>query len=329
MSKPRLEWRVGLFVLIGLALVTALLLEFSKGMTLFRPTYDIHLHASNAGSLQPRAAVRMSGVPVGSVSDIELSADGKYVIITLKVFSRYRIYKTARFVVEQSGFLGDQYVAIIPTQNEGEFFQNGDQAQAEAPFNMQEFTRTATGFLGRINETAQRLNETLVDVRRDLLNPQTLTNLSLTAANMRAASDRAVATINGIDALVATNSPGLTAAGSNFLVLSRQLNQFAGSLTGLLATNTPAIERAVKNIESSTEMMNSVLNDVQAGKGLAGTLVRNEDIGRNLEQIAQNLSITSSNLNRLGLWGILWKHKPPEPPPSAARPLAAPKDLYE
>jgi hypothetical protein len=31
MSKSRLEWKVGLFVFIGLALLGALLLQFSKG----------------------------------------------------------------------------------------------------------------------------------------------------------------------------------------------------------------------------------------------------------------------------------------------------------
>jgi hypothetical protein len=37
-------------------------------------------------------------------------------------------------------------------------------------------------------------------------------------------------------------------------------------------------------------------------------------------------------LNRLGLWGILWQHKPPRtnaPASEAARPLSAPKNPFE
>ena len=41
MDKSRFEWKVGLFVFIGLVLLAALLLQFSKGTSLFRPTYDI------------------------------------------------------------------------------------------------------------------------------------------------------------------------------------------------------------------------------------------------------------------------------------------------
>ena len=104
---------------IGLVLLAVLLLQFSKGTTFFRPTYDFVLHAGNVGGLKPRAQVLMSGVQVGTVSDMQLAPDGKSVTITLRIYQQYQIYKDARFVIEQSGFLGDQYVAILPTRNEG------------------------------------------------------------------------------------------------------------------------------------------------------------------------------------------------------------------
>jgi len=57
MDKSRLETKVGLFVFIGLALLTALLIQFSKGTSLFRGTYELRLHASNVGGLKQRAGV--------------------------------------------------------------------------------------------------------------------------------------------------------------------------------------------------------------------------------------------------------------------------------
>ena len=44
--------------------------------------------------------------------------------------------------------------------------------------------------------------------------------------------------------------------------------------------------------------------------GLAGNLLKNEKLATDVSLIASNLSIVSSNLNRLGLWGIMWKKKP-------------------
>jgi hypothetical protein len=58
----------------------------------------------------------MSGIQVGTVSALRLAPDGKSVTITLRLYRPYQIHTDARFVFEQSGFLGDQYVAIVPTR---------------------------------------------------------------------------------------------------------------------------------------------------------------------------------------------------------------------
>src|SRR5438067_1048289 len=131
MKTSRLEGKVGLFVFIGLVLLAALLLQFSKGTTFFRPTIQILLRAGNVGGLKMRAQVLMAGVQVGTVSDIRLGPQGTNVTITLKIYSQYTVHKDARFLIEQSGFLGDQYVAIMPTRNQGDVFRDGDTAEAE------------------------------------------------------------------------------------------------------------------------------------------------------------------------------------------------------
>jgi ABC-type transporter Mla subunit MlaD len=329
MPKSRLEWKVGLFVLVGLTLLAALLLEFSKGNTFLRPTYRILLHSQNVGGLKPRAVVLMSGVQVGTVSGIELADDGRSVTITLRIYSRYPVHRDAKFVIEQSGFLGDQFVAILPTLNAAARFSDGGEAAAEAPFNLQEVARSAAGFIKRIDETARRLNDVIAEVRRLVLNDQTLTNVSASAMNLRTVSEEALTMINNINSLVATNGPALAQSGSNLVAFFERMNLFADGLTGILATNTPAIDAAVKNIESSTAVLKNLLDDVQAGKGLAGTLLRNQELPAEISEIANNLSITSSNLNRLGLWGILWRHKSPKTNAPPVRPLLPPKNPYD
>jgi len=64
MSKSRLEWKVGLFVFVGLVLLAALAIQFSKGTTFFRPTKMILLRAGNVGGLKMKAQVLMAGVQV-------------------------------------------------------------------------------------------------------------------------------------------------------------------------------------------------------------------------------------------------------------------------
>ena len=330
MSKTRLEWKVGLFVFIGLVLLAVLLLEFSKGLTFFRPTYDIYLRSSNVGGLKTRAGVLMSGVQIGTVSDIRLAPSGKTVTITLRIYREYQIHKDAIFAIEQSGFLGDNYVAIVPTQNQGEIFHDQDFAEAEAPFNLQEFTRSASGFITRIDETVKKLNDALASISRVVLNPQTLTNLSETISDLRDFSQRALLAANNLNVILATNGPAIAYASSNLLLFSEQLDQFGDGLNSVLTTNAPGINTVVKNVESSSESLKSLLSDVQAGKGLAGDLLKNEEVATNVSQIAYNLSITTSNLNRLGLWHLLWQHKPPRTNTSASpHVLTSPKETHD
>jgi phospholipid/cholesterol/gamma-HCH transport system substrate-binding protein len=331
MNKSRLEWKVGLFVLIGLVILGMLLVQFGKGTSFFRPTYQIRLHAVNVGGLKVRAAVLMSGVQVGTVSDIKLAPDGKSVTMILRIYSEYAIHPDARFVIEQSGFLGDNYVAILPTENKGDILKNGDEAEADSPFNLQETARAAGGFLQRMDDTVKTLNKTIADVRRLVLNEQTLTNLSVTVGNFRTVSEHALTAVDNLNSLVQSNTPSIAIAISNVVFFSEELDRFGKGLSSVVATNSTEINIAVKNIESSTDILKTLMKDLQAGKGPAGNLLKNEQLSANVSQIAYNLSITSSNLNRLGLWGILWEHKAPKTsaPASPAGALAAPKNRVD
>jgi phospholipid/cholesterol/gamma-HCH transport system substrate-binding protein len=310
MDKSRLETKVGLFVLIGLVLLAVLLIQFSKGTSIFRGTYELRLNAANVGGLKQRAGVLLSGVQVGAVSDIQLAPDGKSVTILLKIYNDCKIYGDARFVIEQSGFLGDQYVAIVPTFNQAPLLTNNAAVNCEPPFNLQEVARSASGFIQRIDETAKKLDASVTDLRRVVLNEQTLTNFTMVVNNMRSFSEQALGTIGNVDALVATNGSQISFAVSNVVFLSQDLIRLSDSAQGVLTTNGPEITAAIKNIESSTEVLKKLADDLQSGRGLAGAALQNEQLATNVQAVAYNLAIASSNLNRLGLWHFLFHHEP-------------------
>ena len=306
-----MELKVGLFVFVGLALLAVAVIQFSKGTSLFHGTYTLRLHAANVGGLKERAGVLLAGVEVGSVSAINLSDDGKSVTILLSIYKNFKIYHDARFVIEQSGFLGDEYVSVIPTTNMLPFLTDGADVDCQEPFNLQEVARSASGFIERIDETAKKLDASVSDLQRVVLNEQTLTNFSVAVGNLRTFTEQAMGTIGDINAIIATNGSQASLAVSNAVAFSQELNRLAGSADMLLATNGVEISSAVKNIEFSTEILTNLMVDLKSGRGLAGTMLQNEQFATNVQAIANNLSITTSNLNRHGLWGIMWAHKPP------------------
>jgi phospholipid/cholesterol/gamma-HCH transport system substrate-binding protein len=314
MSEKRLEWKVGLFVLVCLLVLGLLVLNFSKGLTFFTPTYTLRLRTSNVGGIKREATVLMAGVQVGNVTGAELSPEGTNVTVYLKILNRYRIHRDAVFTIDSLGFLGDQYVAIIPGRNEAPILNDNDEVVCREPFNLQEVARSALGFIQRIDETAKKLDSALTRVERNVLNEETLTNFSATIASFRQVSARALATLDRLDRVVESNTLPVSATMSNLVLFSREINDLADELQQVVSTNKADWAAAVKNIESSTEMMKSLLSDLHAGKGLAGSLLNNEALSDGFSQTVSNLTVLSSNLNRHGL---LWRPKKTETRPPA------------
>jgi len=311
MNPTNLERKVGLFVGVGLALLVVLVVLFSKGVSFNIQTYRVHMHTSNVGGLKRGAAVLMSGVQIGSVSAIKLAPDGRAVTVTLKLTKHVPVHRDAKFYIEQSGFLGDQYVTIVQTDNAEPPLRDGDEVACEPPFNLLEVARATAQFIKRIDDVAAKIDSAVVELRQFVLNKETLSNVAVTVSAMRTASEHAAAVADGFHALVSTNADTITATLTNLAVFADRLNAVASALNDLTTTNAPEVTTVIRNIESASAALRELLQDLQAGKGLAGTLLQSEPLAMHVSVLASNLAITSSNLNRLGLWGILWKPKQP------------------
>ncbi len=319
MSKQGMELKVGLFVMSCLIVLAVLMLQFSKGTTFFRSTYTIYLHASNVGGLKPKASVLMSGVQIGTVANTQLSPEGTNVTIFLKIYKPYVVRESARFSIETSGFLGDQYVAVYPNRNEGAMLGTPGhmEADVEEPFNIQEAARSAVGFIHRLDETAKKLDTAVNDIRRVVLNEQTLTNLAFTINSLRQVSEDARTTMQNIDQLVVSNRVPASIAVSNLITFTERLNNLGISAQDLVTTNSPKVSVALENLDNSTAMLTNLMTEAQAGNGLVGSLIKDDKLANNVSLLASNLQVTSSNLNRFGLWRVIRGVKPPKqkPPP--------------
>ena len=95
----------------------------------------------------------------------------------------------------------------------------------------------------------------------------------------------------------------------------------ADYVSQLVTNNGAEISTTIKNLEAGSVALTNLIAGLQRGEGTAGRLLRDEQMANNLADIAYNLSITTSNLNTRGLWGILWKQKNP-PPPRTPTPVA-------
>ncbi|MFO1459665.1 MAG: MlaD family protein [Verrucomicrobiota bacterium] len=311
MSSAR---KVGLFVLFTLALIAAMILNFSKGRGLFTSTYTIRIATSEVGGLKEGAPVSISGVPVGSVSRIELTPDRKIVEISAKILSRYPVRRDARFSIDQSGFLGDQYVSITPQGATAPVISDNEIVQAEKPFDLQETARSATALLGKLDIALDRINGAVRKVDEQLITTETLTNLTASAANLRRATEEAAATLEDARRLVQTNAPAVSGVLSNLTAMTGTLKGTALQLDGLVTEERPALKELVSNADAATADLKSITADLRSGRGVAGALLQDEALRLQMGSALTNLATVSSNLAR---FGIFYKPRQPRPPSSA------------
>ena len=85
----------------------------------------------------------------------------------------------------------------------------------------------------------------------------------------------------------------------------------------MVATNRATFQAALRQLEASATQVNALLSDLQAGKGLAGSLLKNDQLERQFHELVGNLTLVSSNLNK---FGILYKPKPMRTGPPPAQP---------
>jgi phospholipid/cholesterol/gamma-HCH transport system substrate-binding protein len=306
--KTRTEIKVGLFVLLGLVLAAVLIIKFNKGSGPLTKTYHLNMLAKDVSGVIPGSVVLMAGVRIGSVERIDLDSDSGRVILVTKLLSKYRLRKDSVFMIKQSGFIGDQYIAALQGKT-NVFWEDNATVQVEEPFDLGEVARSTGGLVKRVDTMVVQLSNAVDRVDKTLLAGETLTNLAKIVSNFHTVSETTLSTLRKVETLIDTNAPGINASVTNAQAFSLQLNDLATELRQTLATNRNQLTASIKNIENATAKLDSAMGDINSGKGLAGSLIKNEQLATDMSLIMSNLQVLSSNVNNKGLWGVLRKPK--------------------
>ena len=113
---PRLEFAVGAFLLLALASLLVLALASSNGKFGFgADSYSLQARFTNLGQLRPNAPVKIGGVTIGSVADIQLDPVKLDAVVTLSIDGRYRdLPADTSASILTGGLLGESYIGLAP-----------------------------------------------------------------------------------------------------------------------------------------------------------------------------------------------------------------------
>ncbi|WP_194439464.1 outer membrane lipid asymmetry maintenance protein MlaD [Vibrio fluminensis] len=110
------ELWVGSFVLAGICAVLIMIFQVAdvKGIG-SNDTYTVNAEFDNIGSLKVRSPVKVGGVVVGRVTDINLNPESLLPVVKMAISSQFDQFpETSSVQILTSGLIGEQYIGLVP-----------------------------------------------------------------------------------------------------------------------------------------------------------------------------------------------------------------------
>jgi len=326
MEKKALSWtelRVGLVVIASLVILAVTTLYIgSTGGTPWAATYHVKALMSDVNGLKEGAPVRVGGVEVGTVTNVDFAADASGMVeVDLRLDRRVkpRITTESTVTLGAVGLLGEKAVDITPA-SKGVPIEDGGllAGVAEDPFkgllsDASDSTTHLRKILSRMDAGEGTIGKALrdeelyarmVDVSVRL--QQVMNKLESPSGPLgRLMNDQEMArqlasAVRGIDSIVARVDQGKGNLGilskdedlaTGLKDLTRSLNEIAGQLQrGEGSAGKLLKDDALHNrIDSLSSRLDALLTKVEKGQGTAGRILQDPELYENFNAAAREL----------------------------------------
>src|SRR5687768_18446756 len=106
------ELKIGIMAVVALLIAAALIVALGGEGGFFWERYNLKVKFSNAGGVQRGSPVRVSGVTVGAVTDIDFIGSEVHMALELREDMQERVRTTSRATIGSVWFLGGGAVEI-------------------------------------------------------------------------------------------------------------------------------------------------------------------------------------------------------------------------
>ena len=264
-----LEFKVGAFVLLGLAALAALVVQFGRVGEGFKTYYDLSVQFPDASGLLKGSDVLLAGAKIGRVSGgPKLVPGGDGVLVPLRIFDYVKIPTGSKFTVGSSGLLGDRFVNVaMPPGKPESFLRPGAELAGTRETGMDDLTREGGLLVGDLRAAVQNISGTVTR-----LNEQALSQTNMD--NLKSSIDR----LNQTTGSLAESSKKIDGVIEKADGTMESTKKVADDLQVVIAD-------ARKTIQITTDVVRQATN----GSGLLPTLLTNQELARDMQALVSNL----------------------------------------
>jgi ABC-type transporter Mla subunit MlaD len=251
------QFKVGIFILIGLTITGMLLVYFGRLGEGFANYYNLRLEFANASGIIRGSEVLLAGAKVGRVTGQPvIMPDMQGVYVQIHILEQVRIPVGSKFSIGSSGLLGDKFIQIElrDAKNDGVIIEpNSTIKGSEVGGGISALTEGAGDLVADLRNTVRNIDSVVKKLDQSVLSKSELESVSATIKNLQTTSGK--------------------------------LAESSGRFDSLLKTGQETMESGKK----AADALHELTDQAKSGKGMLGTLVSNREMAENLRAFILNL----------------------------------------
>ncbi|NOY85724.1 MAG: MCE family protein [Deltaproteobacteria bacterium] len=309
MAKFSAEARLGIFVIVGFAIFVWGTMKVTQLGE--KNGYELTAVFHDASGLEINAPVRMVGVNVGRVKNIDIVE--RQAQVTMVIEERFSVDRDASLSIKNQGILGDKYIQIEPgtakdyyrpgetvvrtksSVDMDKLFQSLESAgrdlsgllsslrkviaSDEGEKSLSQILKNTRDLSGNLN---RMVSENQGKVKRILSNVESLSkNLDAIASENREEFRTAISNIRQVSESLRDDLPTLTS----------KLGNASDEVTGIISENRENIKSTIERIQRDSEILENTLKSVrtiaqriESGQGTLGKLINEKAVYNNLNE---------------------------------------------
>jgi len=254
------EFRVGALTLVILSIVAAAILRADDKPGAAGDPYMIYADYPSAEGVFPTTPVRIAGVIVGHVEELELR--GGTARLTLAILDTVQIPRDSIASLKSEGMLGDKSVRVIPGVSTTLLVEGDTITVGDLPPDLEKVLRQVDGIAGDVKVITANVRAITEDetMKQELL---------ITIKNVRILSEQ-------LSAIATNNADDIAIIAENLRDVSTALKGVVEHTGSDVNEQMAAIKAATAKLDSSLAHIESITGGIERGEGTVGKLLKDD-----------------------------------------------------
>ncbi|PWD98293.1 MlaD family protein [Marinilabilia rubra] len=270
---PRFKARLGIFIVLGMAIFVIAIFIIGKQQNLFNPVFKITTRFYNVSGLQVGNNIRFSGINVGIVDNIRITNDSTVQVDMLIRKDVQQFIKADSYAsIGSEGIIGDRIIIITQGSTNAPLAKDGQEILSQEPFETDDIMKSLKISAESAEVITFQLAEIMTNINRGegmlgrLIKDSVIAeNVNMTIENFRKSSE-------GLDETIEVTKENVFA--------------FMESL-----------QQTVAKTEVASNQLGEIMMKINNGQGAIGMLIQDTSIVNNIDETIINLKESSIRLN--------------------------------